>query len=48
MRVILTCVHKLLYKIRTMLIATLITAMAMCMYSMCMPAAVGALEGSRR
>ena len=43
----LTRLHKLLYKNRMMLIATLMAAMAMCMHSMCMPAAVGALEGSQ-
>jgi hypothetical protein len=39
-------VGQFLYKRRMMLIATLMTAMAMCMH-MCMPAAVGALEGSQ-
>ena len=43
----LTQTGLLLYKRRTMLNATLMTAMAMCMYMMCMPAAVGALEGSQ-
>ena len=43
----MTRLHKLLYKNRMMLIATMMAAMAMCMHSMRMPAAVGALEGSQ-
>jgi len=43
----LTAGLQLLYKGRTMLSAILITAMAMCMYMMCMPVAVGALKTSQ-
>ena len=43
----LTRLHQLLYKNRMMLIASLMTAMAMCMHLKRMRAAVGALAGSQ-
>jgi len=43
----LTQTGLILYKNKMTLIATLMTAMAMCMHIMRVRAAVGALEGSR-